>query len=85
MLLSRCYAPLSNPFLYSFLLPRSSIVSELLVESIVSVVCLLSSQPILRVVTRGPWRLVLRLAFYCILKHGILTNSDEVWIISFGS
>ena len=83
MLLSRCYAPLSNPFLYSFLLPRSSIVSEL--ESIVSVVCLLSSQPILRAVTRGPWRLVLRLAFYCILKHGILTNSDEVWIIYFGS
>ena len=41
----RWHAPLSNLFFYSLLLPRRSIVSEL--ESIVSVVCLLSSQPIL--------------------------------------
>ena len=51
----RCHAPLSNLFFCFFVLPRSSIVSEL--ESLVPVICLLSSQPILRVVTRGAWRL----------------------------
>lgn len=55
-LFARCHAPFSNLFFYSFLLLHSSIVSEL--RSIVLVVCLLSTQPILSVVTRGAWRLL---------------------------
>ena len=47
--------PLSNLFFCLFVLPRSFIVSEL--ESLVPVIRLLSSQPILWVVTRGAWRL----------------------------
>ena len=38
----RCHAPLSNLFFCFFVLPRSSIVSEL--ESLVPVICLLLSQ-----------------------------------------
>ena len=50
-----CHAILSNVFFYSFLLLRSPIVSEL--GSIVSFLCLFSSQPILWVATRSAWRL----------------------------
>ena len=56
----------SNLFFYSFLLPCSSIVSEL--GSIVSVVCSLSSQPILRVVSRGTWRLSLKTRASCFIR-----------------
>ena len=77
-------APLSNLFFYSSLLPRSFIVSEL--GSIVSVVCLLSSQSILWVVTWGAWRLVswnTMVTFFLVFIHQFRSSSFSITFIHF--